>query len=196
MLSISQLCDGSVYVLLGCPRRPGFFAVAVATAALQLWILGVFYSRTLEGAEHNDIHPGWEVTCVQNEAKELTPKCGDHVDENLTPGIFLGSLVLAAFQLKQVVAGVQILRQRAFLIGGVLIFMPIVSTMVTVVYVAATALTVTDILKDTVVLLFTMDVDELVYKALQFAANESVNKIETDIDNEAGPGTGPPNAPP
>lgn len=212
MLSISELCDGSVYVLLGCPRRPGFFAIAVATAALQLWTLRTFWhhsgwswNEVLGGYRHsgNYDYYGYQATCSVDQRDILDPstreesfKCESTRDPDLTMGICLGMVLLIAFQLKQLVAGVQILRQRAFLIGGVMILMPISVILVTAAYVTSTSWTVSDTVKDIVVLLFIMDVDEVLYKAVQFAANETVKKIETDIDNAAGSGPGLASTPP
>ncbi|CAK0835202.1 unnamed protein product [Prorocentrum cordatum] len=181
MLKISDLCDGSVYILFGCPHRPMFFAIAMVAASAQLMFLYLFWRAADADDEHSDYHHGIEPSCDMPTGQIVC----EEVEHNMSSGYLLGLMLLVSIQLPQLIAGVKLLLRRAFLIGGVLVFNTLTASAVTMRYIMATCVTETAILKDIFVLLFIMDVDEYLYKALHFAADETLAAIVDEIDNAA-----------
>lgn len=182
MLKVSDLCDGSVYILFGCPHRPLFFTIAIVAAMAQLLFLYLFWKAADADDDKSDYHHGVEPSCDMPTGQIVC----EEVEHNMSSGYLLGMILLVSIQLPQLVAGVKLLSRRAFLVGGVLTFQTLTASAVTMKYIMATCVTETAILKDIFVLLFIMDVDEYLYKSLYFAADETLTAIVDEIDNAAG----------
>jgi len=175
------ISDKSVYHFLLAKNRAEWF-VAVCCVVFQAATLFLFVQSADIANENSDRE--YSISCPPNSLE-----CED--SNSVTDyGLFIFGLILAVWLFKDIVGSVKLMlvsfqkKSIDFFFASALIFtVTMLSLWTSVIYIIAIAAKNTDMIKDAVILLFVVEIDERIFELVKIMNPEWVSNIDNNMRN-------------